>query len=570
MHDIVIRGGTIIDGSGGPRRTGDLAIRDGRIAEVGEVSEPGRREIDATGLLVTPGLVDVHTHYDGQVLWDPLVTPSSWHGVTTVVMGNCGVGFAPVAPEGRDFLIELMEGVEDIPAGTLREGLPWDWESFSEYLDSVGRVARAIDVGAQLPHGALRPYVMGERGGDHAQRATPEEIARMGQLAQEAIEAGALGFSTSRTINHKTRDGRNTPSLTASLEELVGIAAGLRRAGAGVLQGIADFFDFDPEFELIRATAEAAGRPMSISVMENPDSPAMWRDLLERIDAAGREGIDLRAQVATRAIGLIMGLQNTYHPYIACPSYRALEKLSFEQRVARMRDPELRRRIVGEVPRGDGAMSNFTRLANVFELQDPPDYEPDPEQSLEARARRAGADPGEFAYDRFVQDGGRGLFYVPVMNYVAGNSDVTREQLLHPRSVPGLGDGGAHVATICDVSFPTSLLTHWGRDRSRGEKLPLEWLVKRQCRDTAELVGLNDRGLLAPGMKADLNLIDFEALNVCEPEMLYDLPLGEKRLVQRARGYRKTLVSGQVVMEDGEHTGALPGEVLRGARPAPA
>lgn len=570
MTDIVIRGGTVIDGSGAPGRNADVAIDGDRIVAVGKVSSRGDREIDADGLLVTPGLVDIHTHYDGQALWDTLLSPSCWQGVTTVVMGNCGVGFAPAAPNHQEFLINLMEGVEDIPGEVLAEGLGWDWESFPEYLDAIERKPHAIDIGAQLPHGALRTYVMGERGADHTVRASEAEITRMGDLACEAMLAGAIGFSTSRTVNHRARDGGHTPSLTASAEELEGIARGIRRAGKGVLQGISDFFEFEAEFDVFRRMAGAAGRPMSLTVLQNPAAPDQWLDLMEQITKATEAGIAMAGQVATRAIGAMLGLDASMHPFSGCATYESLASLPLAERVARMREPQVKERIVAELDGADPSAGLSTDFAKLFVLGDPPEYEPSPEASIAARADRAGVSPAALAYDLLLERDGKALLYRPVMNYVTGNHDVTREMLLHPRSLPGLGDGGAHLGLICDVSFPTYLLSHWGRDRTRGEGLPIEWLVKRQSRDTAVWVGLEDRGLLAPGMKADVNVIDFDALGPREPEIVHDLPTGARRLIQRANGYRQTLVGGKVVMEEGEHTGELPGGLVRGAQPAPA
>ncbi len=570
MPDVVIRGGTLIDGSGAPGRTSDVAIDGDRIVEVGQVSSRGDREIDADGLLVIPGLVDIHTHYDGQALWDSLLSPSCWQGVTTIVMGNCGVGFAPAAPEHHEFLINLMEGVEDIPGAVLAEGLGWDWESFPEYLDAIERKPHAIDIGAQLPHGALRTYVMGERGADHTVRASEAEIARMGELACEAMLAGAIGFSTSRTVNHRSRDGQHTPSLTASAEELEGIARGIRAAGKGVLQGISDFFEFESEFDVFRRMAVAAGRPMSLTVLQNPAAPDQWRDLMEQITKANEEGIAMAGQVATRAIGVMLGLDASFHPFSTCPTYESLASLPLAQRVARMRDPQVKERIVAELDSADPRAATFASFVNLYVLGDPPEYEPSPDSSIGARAERDGVAPAALAYDLLLERDGRALLYRPVMNYVTGNHDVTREMLLHPRTLPGLGDGGAHLGLICDVSFPTYLLSHWGRERTRGEGMPIEWLVKRQSRDTAVWVGLEDRGLLAPGMKADVNVIDFDVLGPREPEIVHDLPTGARRLIQRASGYRQTLVSGRVVMEEGEHTGELPGSLVRGAQEARA
>ncbi len=561
MHDLVIRGGSVVDGSGSPVREADVAIDAGRIAAVGAVSARGREELDARGLLVTPGFVDVHTHYDGQVTWDPYLTPSCWHGVTTVVMGNCGVGFAPADPARHDWLIGLMEGVEDIPGTALHEGIQWGWEHFSEYLDAVERLPHAIDVAAQLPHGALRAYVMGERGAEHTAVPTENEISAMAREARDAVEAGALGFSTSRTVNHRTKAGAHTPSLTATPAELLGIGRGLRDAGKGVFQLVADFGDLEAEFALIRRLAEENRRPLSFTLLQNDARPDAWRRLLELTAQAVREGVSIRAQVAARPVGLLMGLEASIHPFLGCRGYREIEALPLAERVKGLRDPERKRRILAE---REAQGAGFPSLEKLFALGDPPDYEPPAEQSVAARAARLCISPLALLYELLLERDGRELLYAPVMNYSAFDMEVCREMLLHPLTVPGLGDAGAHCGMICDGSFVTTLLTHWGRDRVRGARIPLETLVRWHTRDTAELVGLSDRGLLAPGKKADLNLIDWEGLHLHPPEIRFDLPAGGRRLVQRADGYRATLVSGQVVLRDGEPTGALPGRLVRG------
>jgi N-acyl-D-aspartate/D-glutamate deacylase len=569
MHDLVIRGGTLIDGTGAPAREGDLAIRGGRVAEIGKVSEKGRRELDARGLLVAPGFVDVHTHYDGQATWDALMTPSVWHGVTTVVMGNCGVGFAPVKPDRHDWLIALMEGVEDIPGTALAEGMSWGWESFPEYLDALAGMARTIDVGAQLPHAALRTYVMGDRGGKHGERPSAEEIARMGALAREAMEAGAFGFSTSRTVLHRSRDGEATPSLSASRDELLGIARGIGAARRGVLQAVADFFDQEAEFGVLCAMAEESGRPLSLTVLDRPAPSGDWRELMKLIEAANARGVAVRAQIAPRPVGLLLGLEGTAQALGASATYRELRPMPLAKRLEQLRRPEVRVRILAELEEG-GSGGRGVDFANTYLLGDPPDYEPDPSSSLGALAARRGTTASALAYDELIAGDGGNLLVAFVMNYRQGNLDSTRDMLLHPLAVPGLGDAGAHCSLICDGSFPTSLVTHWGRDRKRGEKLPIEWLFKLQTRDTAHLVGLRDRGVLAPGMKADVNLIDWSALAAGRPVMADDLPAGGKRLLQRARGYRATLVAGEIVMQDGEPTGALPGRLVRSSEEARA
>ncbi len=564
MLDLVIRGGTILDGSGGARFGGDVAVQDGRIVAVGRVAERGHREVDAGGLLVTPGWVDVHTHYDGQVSWDSQLTPSCWHGVTTVVMGNCGVGFAPVRPGSEDYLIKLMEGVEDIPGTALAEGIPWgEWESFPQYLDAVGRRKYTLDVAAQVPHAALRFYVMGERGADHREAPTPAEIDRMGELARDAVLAGALGFTTSRTKNHRTSDGRYTPSLTAPADELVGIARRMGEAGQGVFEIVSDFAGRESEWEMFREMVRVSGRPMSISLAQADVAPESYRASLAAIAQANAAGLAMKAQVAARAIGIVLGLDASVNPFSSHPSWRELVPLSRAERMARLRDPVVRARLLAEKPAEAMAGLAFG-FERIFPLGDPPDYEPPAEKSVAAEAARRGVSAAEYAYDLLLQDDGKGLLYRPLLNYSQFNLDAAREMLLHEHTVPGLGDAGAHVGLICDGSFPTFLLSHWGKNRTRGEKLPVEWLVKAQSADTAALVGLSDRGVLAPGKRADLNLIDWDALGVCAPEIVFDLPAGGKRFVQRANGYRATVVAGEVTFENGEATGALPGRLVRG------
>ena len=570
MLDRLIRGGTVVDGTGTPPRRADVGIRDGRIVAVGEIDESAREEIDASGLLVTPGWVDVHTHYDGQVTWDPEITPSSWHGVTTVVMGNCGVGFAPAHPERRDWLIGLMEGVEDIPGTALAEGINWEWESFPEYLDAIEKTPHAIDVGAQVPHGALRAYVMGARGADHTAVPTVEEISEMGRLAREAIAAGALGFTSSRTRNHRTKDGEPTPSLTAGPDEMLGIAAALGEGGRGVFEMVADFADVDGEFALLRQMVEVSGRPMSITVAQNDAAPEQWRRLLDLIGEAVADGLPMRAQVPPRAIGIMLGLEATLHPFGGHPTYRSeVAELPHAKQVEKLKDPALRARILSENPPDmlQGLLGDFHRL---FELGDPPEYEPAPETSIAARAERLGVEPNSLVYDLLLEQEGKALLYRPFLNYTDFDLEVSRQMLLDPHTVPGLSDAGAHCGMICDGSFPTYLLAHWGKDRSRGEKIPLEMLVKFQTADTADLVGLEDRGRILPGLRADLNLIDWEALRLESPVMVFDLPTGGKRLIQKAQGYRKTLVAGQTICENGELTGIRPGRLVRGARSASA
>jgi N-acyl-D-aspartate/D-glutamate deacylase len=568
-HDLIIRGGTVVDGTGAAARTADIAVRDGTIVEVGRVEGTARRRIDADGLLVTPGFVDIHAHYDGQATWGERLTPSSWHGVTTVVSGNCGVGFAPVHPGDHDRLIDLMEGVEDIPGAALHEGLPWTWQSFPEFLDALDGRRYDADIAVHVPHGALRLHVMGERGAAR-EPATPDDIARMARISREAVEAGAIGFSTSRTINHRTSKGEPTPTLRAAADELVGIARALGDAGTGVLQVVTDFDDVDDELALFRRMAEESGRPLSFSLAWGRGDG--WRRPLELLSQARADGVPMRAQVAPRAVGLLLGLQCTLHPLMTNPVYREIAPLPLDEQATTLADPGFKERVLaaasGERAEGKVGGRLIAAFGRMFELGDPPDYEPDPGSSIAARAAREGRDPLDLAYDVLASDGGRTFLYLPSLNWVDGNLDAVGEMLAHPHTVPGLSDGGAHVGTICDASFPTTLLAYWGRDRERG-RLDLPFLVQRHTRDTARTVGMLDRGVLAAGYRADVNLIDFGGLRLHRPEMRHDLPAGGRRLVQTAEGYVATIVAGEVTYEQGEPTDALPGRLVRGATPAP-
>ncbi|HET8621064.1 MAG TPA: amidohydrolase family protein [Acidimicrobiales bacterium] len=568
-HDLVIRGGTVLDGTGGPARTADVAVRQGVVTEVGRVEGRADRTIDADGLLVTPGFVDIHAHYDGQASWGERMIPSSWHGVTTVVAGNCGVGFAPVHPQDHARLIELMEGVEDIPGVVLAEGLEWNWRSFPEFMDVIGRRSFDVDVALQVPHGALRLHVMGERGAAR-EAATPEDIAEMARLAAEGVAAGALGFTTSRTLNHRTSRGEPTPTLTAGADELVGIATAIGATGQGVLQVVSDFGDVDAEFAIFRRMAAESGRPLSFTLVQTRGDG--WRRQLELLSEANAAGVPMAAQVAPRAVGLLFGLQCTLHPFLTNPVYQEIAGLGLDEQVAALSDPGFRERVIGAARAKRDEDRRRGRLLDgfdaMYELGDPPDYEPDPATSLAGRAEREGADPIELAYDHMVSDGGRAFFYVPLLNYADGNLDAAGEMLAHPHTVPGLGDGGAHLGTICDASFPTTLLALWGRDRDRG-RLDLPYLVRQHTRDTARTVGLADRGVLAPGYRADVNVIDFDALVARRPEMRHDLPAGGRRLVQQAEGYVATVAAGQVTYENGEAAGPLPGRLVRGPQHAP-
>jgi N-acyl-D-aspartate/D-glutamate deacylase len=568
--DLVIRGGTVFDGSGEQGFEGDVAITGGRIAGVGRrVNGKGREEIDAKGKIVTPGFVDIHTHYDGQATWDKHLTPSAWHGVTTAVMGNCGVGFAPCRANDHDMLIRLMEGVEDIPGVVLTEGLKWNWETFPEFLDALEAHPHDIDFAAQVPHGALRVYVMGERGANR-DPATAGDIREMAAIARDAVKAGALGFSTSRTLNHRTSDGQPTPTLTAAEDELVGIAMGLKAANAGVLQVVSDFADPARELTMLRRMVADSGRPLSFSLLQSDRGPEAWKMLLGWVDQCNADGLPVRAQVCGRPVGLLLGLSLTLNPFSAHPSYKTIEHLPFAERLKLLRTPEWRAKLLNETPNSDNPFVKavLRNFAKMFPLADPPNYEPTADESLGARAAQRNVSPEELAYDWMLQDDGRALILFPFLNYADDNLEPALAMMRHPHTVLGLGDGGAHVGMICDGSFPTSMLTHWTRDRTRGAKLPLEWVIKAQSRDTAAAVGLHDRGLLKPGYKADLNVIDHARLTLHRPKVAYDLPAGGRRLVQYADGYEATVVSGAVTYRNGKATGALPGKLIRGAKSA--
>jgi N-acyl-D-aspartate/D-glutamate deacylase len=574
MADLVITGGTLVDGTGAAPRAADIAVDDGRITAV---AEPGSlkgtnagRTIDADGLLVTPGFVDVHTHFDGQITWDPLLTPSCWHGVTTIVMGNCGVGFAPARPDKHEWLIGLMEGVEDIPGAALSEGIQWGWETYPEYLDAVDQLPKAIDIGSQIPHGAVRAYVMGERGAKN-QPATADDIAAMAVIVREAIEAGALGVSTSRTIAHMAIDGEPVPGTYAAEDELFGIGQALADAGAGIFELAPagalgeDLAAPDREMDWMRRLSAAIGRPVTFALTQNDHDPESWRKMLQLAGDARAEGARVRPQVAGRPVTLLLGLQ-TFHPFAYCPSWGELGLLSLADRVGRLRaNPELRAQLVAEASNPDPATLQFLDPARAYPLGDPPNYEPDPSDSVAARAARAGRDVYDFYLELLMEDRGHALIMRPLLNYTDSNLDAVREMLLHPTSAWGLGDGGAHCGTTCDASTPTFMLTHWARDRDH-DQLPLEWVVRKMTSETASLYGLGDRGTVAPGMRADLNVIDHAGLQLHAPEMAYDLPGDARRFIQRADGYVATILAGHVTLEHGEDTGARPGQLIRGAR----
>ncbi len=560
---LVIRNGTIVDGSGGDPYVADLAILDGKIAAIGGSIPKGTEEIDARGKLVTPGFVDVHTHYDAQVTWSNRLSPSSWNGVTTVLFGNCGVGFAPCHADQRDMLINLMEGVEDIPEVVLKEGLPWNWHSFPDFLDAVAARRYDVDVAAQVPHAALRVYVMGERGADR-EPATEADRRRMAELTLEGMRAGALGFSTSRTLNHRAADGRHIPTLRAEEAELTEIARAMREAGTGWMQIVSDFEDQDDEFGLFRRLAEASGRPVTITLLQSDTRPEGWRELLAQIAEANAGGLHITGQIRSRPTSILLGFELSQNPFSGRPSHKRIAHLPFLERLARLRDPALRAQILAEAFEGDKRGRRVERWERMFPLGDPPDYEPTPDKSVAAMAAREGRSPEEVAYDLLLERDGRAILYLPVTNYAAGNLDVVREMIADPNTLLGLGDGGAHVGVMCDATATSYTLTHWTRDRGRGSLFPVAWIVKRLTADNAAAIGLRDRGLLRAGLKADINILDHDRLRLRSPEIVYDLPAGGKRLVQRTDGFDATIVSGIVVYRHGEPTGALPGRLVRG------
>lgn len=585
QFDIKIINGDVLDGTGSAARAANVGIKDGRIAEIGACEGEAARTLDAAGKIVTPGFLDIHTHYDGQISWDEELTPTCYHGVTTTVMGNCGVGFAPVREQDRDRLIRLMEGVEDIPGSALAEGITWEWETFPEYMDALDAMPHTIDFALQMPHDALRVYVMGDRA-IAEEPATDEEIARMRALTVEALKAGAIGFSTGRTDNHLSADGALTPASEADVRELCGIARGFREVEHGVLQGVSDFdmnesrHKFDEEFDIFEKMIEAAGdHKMSISLLQRDQDTEQWRNILARCEQANEQGHQLRVQVAARGIGILLGLEATFHPFMGFPSYKAISHLSLQERVEAMRDVDFKRQLLSETSdkvSGDGSplppladvfLQNIAFIAGrLYQFGEGFDYEPDYTQSFYARALEQEIDFLEAIYDAMLEKEGKELLYFPLYNYLEQNLDNVHEMLTHPLALPGLSDGGAHVGTVCDASFPTYLLTHWTRDRSRGEKIPLERMVQMMTQDIATFLGLSDRGVLAVGKKADVNIIDYANLSIGEPRMFADLPAGGHRLIQRASGYMATIVSGEVVIEEDELTGARPGRLVRAGR----
>ena len=566
MYDLIIKNGLIYDGKGSEPFEADIGISEDKIVAIGKIEENSIETIDAKGKIVTPGFVDIHTHYDGQVTWDPYLRPSTYHGVTTVVMGNCGVGFSPCKPDQRDWLIGLMEGVEDIPGTALHEGIDWEWESFPEYLDALEKKPLAIDVGTQIPHGAVRAYVMGERGINH-EEASKDEITKMKEIVREAVEAGAYGFSTSRTEKHNDVNGKLTPSITAHKTELVEIAKSLGEIDKGVLQGISDFYDFESEFDIFKSMSKESGRPISITVEQQDARPDWWIQLLDGIEDAQSEGIQMFGQVPPRATGILMGLTATLNPFRFHPSYMEIAEMPLDERVKIMSDSSFRDRLLGEEgvsinPLVDEIVQSYEKM---FKLGEPANYEPDPKDSFQSLSETSNRTAQEIAYDAMLEKEGRALIYHPLFNYQPGDLSLVEKMLKHPYTISGLGDAGAHCGAISDASFPTTLVQHWSRDRDRGEKLPLKTVIKMQTSETASLLGINDRGILEEGYKADINIIDYEKLTLHEPEIINDLPAGGRRLVQKASGYDYTIVSGAVAFIKGEATGVLNGKLIRNA-----
>ena len=569
--DLVIRGGLVVDGSGGEPFEADIAVAGGKIAALGRLDGKGAEEIDARGKIVTPGFVDLHTHYDGQATWDSRLAPSSLHGVTTAIMGNCGVGFAPCRPHERDLLIRLMEGIEDIPNVVLTEGIPWNWETFPEYFDSLAQRRYDIDIGGYIPHAALRVYVMGQRAFDQ-EPATADDLAQMSAIVRQAVKAGAFGLGTSRTIFHRSSDGQSVPSLRATEEELTALAVALKSAGPAILQYAVDWEDADKTFGIIRRVLERSGCPVAFSLVQANAVPNNWRRVLELTKQANDDGLPISVQVMPRAIGMMLGYELTLNPFVTTDSYKAIAHLPLAERLAELRRPETRARIVGEAtdPNPKNPLATFVRdFERIYPLSEPLNYEPVPEASIAAEARRRGVSPQELAYDLLLDGDGRNILFVATVNYAEKSLDATLEMLRHRDTVPGLGDAGAHLGVMCDATYSTFMLTHWARDRSRGEKLPLPYVIKSLTRDTAKVVGLNDRGLIALGYRADLNVIDFDRLTLGMPKVVHDLPAGGRRLIQRATGYDATIVRGTIISREDVETGARPGRLVRGPQAAP-
>ena len=568
-YSLVIRNGTVVDGTGAEPFEADVAIQGGTIAAVGEVSGRGDEEIDAKGKLVTPGFVDIHTHYDGQAVWDPHLAPSAWHGVTSAIIGNCGVGFAPCKPEDREKLVELMEGVEDIPGPVLHEGLTWEWESFEEYLGALKRQPRDIDIGCLLPHAAVRVFVMGDRAIRH-EKATVEDIAEMRRITREAVEAGAFGYSTSRTLSHKSCSGEYTPTLRANEDELTGMAMGLKDAGSGFIEIVSDWNEPSAleEHNMLRRVVEASGRPLVYSLSQRHERPGDWEIMMRESDRAIADGHSIRPVCPPRAIGLLLGLEGSQNPFSGTPSYKKIAHLPLAERVAAMQDPDFRRQLLSEDPVAGSTFPLIHRLSykHMFRFGNPPNYLPKEDDSIEAVAQREGRTAPEVAYDILIEDGGRNFIYSPLNNYAAYDMRVPEAMLANPNVIMGLGDGGAHVGFILDAGFPTWLITHWQKERQR---FSVSETIRRLTSDTAEAAGLLDRGIVRAGLKADLNILDYDKVGFGRPYVTYDLPAGGKRLLQKGEGYDATIVSGRVTYREGEATGDLPGAVIDGQRNGP-
>lgn len=564
--DIIIKNGTIYDGTGQRSFVSDIFIKNELVVDIrkSNVNDKCLEEIDANGLIITPGFVDIHTHYDGQVTWDNYISPSSWHGVTTAIMGNCGVGFAPVHHFDHDRLVTLMEGVEDIPEVVLTEGLEWKWETFGDYLDYISKRSFDIDIGAQVPHGALRLYVMGQRGADR-EIANDEDIKLMSKLAAEAVSIGALGFTTSRTINHRTSEGDLVPQFTAAENELVGISKAIGKTNKGVMQLVTDLIGGRQEYLILEKMVIESNRPLSITVAQTDANNYEWEDLLGWIEDSANNGLPIKAQVCGRPVGLVLGLSVTLNPFSAHPSFNKISNLPLEEKTKIMQSPNFKKKLLNEKPTtNDGLILSILRnYNNIYILDDPPNYEPLIEESLGFQAKKVDIEVDEFLYDCLLMEDGKKLLYYPIGNYMDSSLDAAKRMMESEHSLLGLGDGGAHCATICDASFTTHMLTFWGRDRVRGPKMDLSWIIKSHTRDNALAMGLNDRGLISKGMKADINVIDFDNLTLHAPEVVNDLPAGGKRLIQNVDGYVATIMSGKVTYRNGMKTGELPGKLIR-------
>ena len=566
IFDIIIKNGTIYDGTGQGSFVTDIFVKNELVVDIrkSNVNDKCLEEIDANGLIVTPGFVDIHTHYDGQVTWDNYISPSSWHGVTTAIMGNCGVGFAPVHHFDHDRLVTLMEGVEDIPEVVLTEGLEWKWETFGEYLDYISKRSFDIDIGAQVPHGALRLYVMGQRGADR-EIANDEDIKLMSKLAAEAVSIGALGFTTSRTINHRTSEGDLVPQFTAAENELVGISKAIGKTNKGVMQLVTDLIGGRQEYLILEKMVIESNRPLSITVAQTDANNYEWEDLLGWIEDSANNGLPIKAQVCGRPVGLVLGLSVTLNPFSAHPSFKKISNLPLEEKIKIMQSPNFKKKLLSEKPSTSNGLilSILRNYNNIYILDDPPNYEPLIEESLGFQAKKVDIEVDEFLYDYLLMEDGKKLLYYPIGNYMDSSLDAAKKMMESEHSLLGLGDGGAHCATICDASFTTHMLTFWGRDRVRGPKMDLSWIIKSHTRDNALAMGLNDRGLISKGMKADLNVIDFDNLTLHAPEVVNDLPAGGKRLIQNVDGYVATIMSGKVTYRNGMKTGELPGKLIR-------